>query len=179
MPCLVSKQHEHHILLGVFMDLSQPCLVTTQDKGTKEREHVQRLEKQKDIMEHKNLKTCNKHKKGLQEKKTLSGTWQGRARALNLTTWIKRGRKVWATTAFRWIWEKEENTCRQWHWGKERECYCNEQFNQHCWLLPVLTTTFTQGKYKAVSGEQKVLLTVWAPTAREPALYCKPTVHQG
>lgn len=26
MPCLVSKQHEHHILLCVFVDLSQPGL---------------------------------------------------------------------------------------------------------------------------------------------------------
>lgn len=38
MPCLVSKQHEHHILLGVLMDLSQPRLVTIQDKKTRERE---------------------------------------------------------------------------------------------------------------------------------------------
>ncbi len=36
MPYLVSKQHEHHILLGVLMDLSEPCLITIWDKETRD-----------------------------------------------------------------------------------------------------------------------------------------------
>lgn len=57
MPCLVSKQHEHHILLGVLMDLSQPRLVTIQDKKTRERRQSSWLDKRKDMSVKKPKKT--------------------------------------------------------------------------------------------------------------------------
>lgn len=66
VPCLVSKQHEHYILLGVFVDLSQPCLINTRKEETR-----------------RNVWYAYGR---TPKKQTLSGTSQGQAQTLNLIT---------------------------------------------------------------------------------------------